>query len=94
MNYKILKLKFKTDVHFGNGNLSDAENIIYADTIFSAICQEYIKLYSDNLEELVDKFRNNLIYISDTMPYIEDIYYVPKPIKRIESDQSIVLESI
>ena len=37
MNYKILKLDFTTAVHFGSGGLEKTENVLGADTIFSAL---------------------------------------------------------
>lgn len=81
MNYKICKMKFQTEVHFGRNFLSDSEYSCYADTLFSALCHEYIKLNgTSNLEQFVEQFRQNQVLISDTFPYIGDEYWIPKPI--------------
>lgn len=80
MNYKICKLKFQTEVHFGRNFLSDSEYSCYADTLFSALCHEYIKLNGTfKLKQFVEQFRQNQVLISDTFPYIGDQFWMPKP---------------
>ena len=51
MQYKIFKLKFETPVHFGDekiGTRLEKTNIIcHSDTLFSAMCQEILKLFDE-----------------------------------------------
>ena len=42
MYYKIIKLKFLTEVHFGEKSLDKGNKTIYADSIFSALCHEAV----------------------------------------------------
>lgn len=77
MQYQVIKLKFRTAVHLGDGGLTRGNNTFYADTLFSALCHEAIKL--NNLDELVSAVKNNRIRISDGLPYIGDTLYIPRP---------------
>ena len=43
MEYKIYKLQFTTGVHLGKRSLEDAGYTLCADTIFSAMCHEFVK---------------------------------------------------
>jgi CRISPR-associated protein Csm4 len=74
----IIKMRFSTAVHFGNGYLSDSSISIPSDTLFSALFTECLKLGipTDFLFELK---------ISDLFPYCENEYYLPKPIMTIEN---------
>lgn len=85
MNYKIYKLKFTGAVHFGAGTLEDGEYVFYADTLFSALCQEALKKSTDCMDELVRYVKDGSLLLSDAFPYIGEIYCLPKPMKRVES---------
>ena len=87
MEYTGFKLAFSTSVHFGNGSLENSDNKIYADTIFSALCHEAVKL--ECIEELVSYVKNEKIKLSDAFPFIGDSYYIPKPMITIESERNI-----
>lgn len=87
MEYTGFKLVFSTSVHFGNGSLENSDNKIYADTIFSALCHEAVKL--ECIEELVSYVKNEKIKLSDAFPFIGDRYYIPKPMITIESERNI-----
>ena len=50
MKYQFLKLQFQTAVHFGDGGLTTCENIIPADTLFSALCCEAAKIGAFDFE--------------------------------------------
>lgn len=88
MEYSIFKLSFKTPVHFGNGRLSKSEAVFCADTFFSAVYKEAIRLYgekeADRVRELA--LEGNLL-ISDAMPYHNDTLYLPKPIIHISGER-------
>lgn len=87
MEYTGFKIVFSTSVHFGNGSLENSDNKIYADTIFSALCHEAVKL--ECIEELVSYVKNEKIKLSDAFPFIGDSYYIPKPMLTIESERNI-----
>lgn len=81
MATKVFKLSFKTPVHFGKKRLSDGEMTITADTLFSALFIETLQLGKDT-----DWLLNDLI-ISDTFPYENELYYLPKPLIKIDSKE-------
>lgn len=87
MKYIIYKLSFPNGVHFGNKSLEDSEFTFHADTLFSALCQEAKKDSLDSLEKLVEKAKNGDIVLSDAFPFIDNEFYIPKPIIRIESEE-------
>ncbi|MDE7307751.1 MAG: type III-A CRISPR-associated RAMP protein Csm4 [Lachnospiraceae bacterium] len=89
MKYKIYKFDFIAGVHFGKKSLEDAEFTISADTLFSAICQEAVKQSEKQLEEFVKKTMQGKILFSDLFPYIQDTYYIPKPVMKIQTEQEI-----
>jgi len=82
MKYKIYKFEFQTAVHIGNGQLTDAEHIIMADTIFSALCHEALNTGGvDMLNRFVSLAKDRKIQISDGFPYLNnDSLYIPKPV--------------
>lgn len=86
MKYKLYKLDFKTAVHFGNGSLNDSGNTFAADRLFSALCIEALNKSQDELNSLYNAAANGKLIFSDSMPYIDDTYYIPKPIMHINRD--------
>lgn len=80
MKTVILKLSFKSPVHFGKKRLSDGEMTIQADTLFSALFIEAINLGMDTQWLLDD------LIISDTFPYESNLFYLPKPLIKIDSN--------
>ena len=92
MNYKIYRLNFITGVHFGKSTLTNSDFVFYADTLFSALCKEVLKLGDEaELERLFYNIRQGKLQISDGLPYYKDIYYVPKPmlVTQRKKDSSI-----
>lgn len=85
MNYKIYKLAFQSAVHFGKQNLDEGEYACCADTIFSALCQEALRMGADVLQTFYQYACDGKILLSDAFPYMNDAYFLPKPIKRIET---------
>ena len=84
MEYKIVKLRFSTAVHFGDGGLETCRNTLYADTIFSALCVEASRLAKELLDELLSAAQNKRILFSDAFPMIGDKLFLPKPMTRVE----------
>lgn len=88
MNYVMYKLDFQSSVHFGHNDLSKSSNSFMADTLFSALCLEAVKMGNDCLEMFYNIVHDGRLKFSDAFPYIGDTYYLPKPVKRIESDRT------
>lgn len=88
MEYKVYRLSFLTAVHLGNGSLEDGEYTFCADTLFSALCQEACKLGDDILKKLYECVNDGKVIFSDAFPYVGEIYYLPKPMKRIEIEDN------
>lgn len=81
MNFWVYKLAFSTEVHIGNGLLTDSDYTMYADTFFSALCLEALKIYGvEGIELLKTMVMEDEIVLSDGFPYTKDILYIPKPL--------------
>lgn len=84
MNYFLIKLSFDTAVHFGMSDtaqsLASSEDHLHADTMFSALCHTALQLYGEEgIEQLISWTREGKFLLSDTMPWREGAYYLPKP---------------
>lgn len=89
MQYKIFKLKFETPVHFGNekvGTSLENTNIIcHSDTLFSAMCQEILKLFDEVvLLDFVDMVEDGGLLFSSLLPYNGNNLFLPKPCLLLE----------
>lgn len=75
---KLVKLKPGTNAkyHFGEYGLEESSFIFHSDSLFSAIVNNYIKLYGD-LKEDIEKIKS--IKISSLFPAYKNILFVPKP---------------
>lgn len=76
MNFQLYHLKL-TSSHFGSGSLETSNPTIPADSLFSALFIEAIKLGKE--DQLLSLALNNQLLMSDTFLYQEGIYF-PKPI--------------
>lgn len=87
MNYEIYKLSFTTPVHFGAGRLSGSVNTVYADTLFSALCCEAVKLLgADGADRLCSLAWEKGLRLSDALPYCGSAFFIPKPILPVSGD--------
>lgn len=77
MNYKLCRLEFPNGVHFGKGNLDSTEFTFHADTLFSALFQEALKIGKE--KEFLQDVSGGKIVFTDAFPFIGKCYYVPKP---------------
>ena len=96
MSYLLYKLKFPVGIHIGtdSGRLDETLMSMYSDTFYSAIYNEYVKLYSD--EELLELTRDNKFLVSDLLPYKntdETLFYIPKPILDVNTKSMEKLET-
>lgn len=87
MKSQLFKLNFISSVHFGDGGLMKAKSTLSADTVFSALCIEALKRDQKTFECLVRGVKSDRIRISDGLPYIGDLYYIPKPLVHLEQEQ-------
>lgn len=88
MKTHIYKFKFKTEVHFGDGSLAGTASSFHADTLFSALCFEAIKM--GRLDEFVNLCFNHKLSFSDAFPFKKDRLYLPKPLVSRKRDPDAV----
>ena len=77
-------MHFSTGLHIGRGLLTDGEPVFYADTLFSALCHEALKM--KKLDKLYRYCKEGHLKLSDGMPFIRNQLYLPKPLLRVETD--------
>ncbi len=97
MSYLLYKLRFPNGIHVGtaSGNiLEETMMSVYSDTFYSAIFNEYMKIYNDDKLYKISEVGNFLV--SDLLPFKEkeDMstdFYLPKPfisVQRQEIDKN------
>ena len=85
MKYAIYKFNFLTGIHIGDGRLSGSSAMFQADTLFSALCQEAQKMGGvSDLRKLVRWAEEGKLLLSDSMPYIGETLFLPKPMIQIK----------
>ncbi len=83
LNRKVLKLKFKTALHYGNNGkpgLLSSDNMVLSDTIYSAMCD----ISPEDIDKLLELVENKKLLISDMLPYVGDKLLIPKGIGMIK----------
>jgi len=74
----ILSPKPNSKFHFGEGSLEESSYIFHSNSLFSAIVNNYIKLYGmKEFKNDIEKLKN--IRLSSLFFKIKDIYLIPKP---------------
>lgn len=95
--YHLLRLNFATPVRFGDGKgaagLDNSSMTASSDTVFSAICIEWIRMYGESdLAELISSVESSVFNLTSLMPWYqkkEDIsYYLPRPLLSGTSNSS------
>ena len=79
MDIAIYELTFQTGVHFGDGSLADNPYTFSADTLFSALYAEALRVGRDCAEKLLNAVRTEKLAWSDAMPRMQGTRYLPKP---------------
>lgn len=88
MKYHIYKFHFSTALHIGNGNLTDGESMVCADTFFSGLCHEAVKYGGQAcIDSLVQDAKSGKLLFSDMLPFISDELYIPKPLNPVKTEQ-------
>lgn len=77
MKYSIYQLDFYNGVRFGKGRLETTEMTFHADTLFSSLFQEALKLGKEKI--FLEAVRNGELRWSDAFPYKGSQLFVPKP---------------
>lgn len=83
MDYTLYCLEFLNGVHFGKGNLDSTDITFHADTLFSALFQEALKL--EKQEVFLQRVSEGKIIFTDAFPYIGKNYYIPKPMMSVQA---------
>ena len=65
MDYKIYKFNFPNGVHFGINSLVDTKSCFSADTFFSAMCIEALKIDNDIFDNLIYFVNQNKIRLKE-----------------------------
>ena len=94
MSYLLYKLRFPNGIHIGtaSGNtLEETMMSVYSDTFYSAIFNEYMKIYND--DELYKISETGEFLISDLFPFKEkeDMstdFYLPKPFISVQRNET------
>lgn len=94
MSYLLYKLRFLNGIHIGtaSGNtLEETMMSVYSDTFYSAIFNEYMKIYND--DELYKISETGEFLISDLLPFKEkeDMstdFYLPKPFINLQRNET------
>lgn len=79
---KLIKLKPESGAkyHFGESGLEKSSMVFHSDSLFSAIVNNYVKLYGDGKED-IEKLKS--IKISSVLPACSDVFFIPKPFTRL-----------
>ena len=94
MNYCLYKLKFDTPVHFGPAasalSLYTSEDHFCADTLFSALCHTVLSLRGEEgLARLCREAEAGRLLLSDSMPWMDDTFYLPKPFASARGEREV-----
>ena len=98
IHYCIFKLKFSTPVRFGakegKAGLERASYTCYADTLFSALCNEILLIYGqDGLKEFISCCDNGEMLFSDMFPYYKEELFLPRPFISF-NNENVSLDSV
>lgn len=93
MSYLLYKLRFPNGIHIGtaSGNtLEETMMSVYSDTFYSAVFNEYMKIYND--DELYKISKAGDFLVSDLLPFKEkeDMsidFYLPKPFISVQRQE-------
>jgi CRISPR-associated protein Csm4 len=88
---RLFKLDFDR-AHFGDGGLESSTISCGADTLYSALCINALRMGGQALlDELV---ASATLRLTDLLPYTGDRYLVPKPLRSIHTESSSVQKKL
>lgn len=83
MSLRLFRLDFSR-VHFGDDGLERSTMACAADTLFSALCLQALRVGGEEqLEEIVSAAATGTLRLTDLLPYVGQTYFVPKPLLRV-----------
>jgi CRISPR-associated protein Csm4 len=89
MSLKLFRLGFAR-VHFGDDGLERSTVACGADTLFSALCIQALRVGGEaQLEQVVAAATTGTLRLTDLLPFLGLTYFVPKPLVRVESDPGV-----
>ena len=94
MNYYLYKIGFDAAVHFGVSSSAQSLNVsedhFCADTLFSALCHTALSLRGQNgLEQFCFAAKEGQLLLSDSMPWLNDTFYLPRPFVSSQGEHDI-----
>ncbi len=84
MPYKTVKFRFSGPFRFGRNSLSGGDYCFAADTLFSALYIEALK--KGKHEFLLQSVQNGRLLFSDAFPWLENTFFLPKPLSAGETE--------
>ena len=84
MNYTAFELTFPAGVHLGDRLLADSKDTFCADTLFSALYVEALKMGKDTADKLIMYVSAGDLLWSDALPRKQGTLFLPKPFLPIE----------
>ncbi len=85
IKYKSYHLSFPHGLHIGERNLDEGRSGFCADTLFSALYMEALKISDQKAEHFLHMARKGSLLLSDAFPYIRDTEYLPRPMCDVEA---------
>ncbi len=82
----LVKLRFRSALRIGSGDIAHGEEfrgIIHSDTLFSAIINEWVRMYGNNsITDMISNLNTDSpsFRVSSAFPYYFNEYYLPTPI--------------
>ncbi len=99
MNLWLVKLKFLSPLHIGKAGIGmeAVENYVHSDTLFGGLCHAWSEIYgSDAATEMIEGFRAGKLSftISSAFPFIDDIFFLPRPLMPPKINSSLYDSSV
>lgn len=85
MNSRLFRFDFDR-THFGDHGLESSTTSCPADTLYSALCVEALRMGGQQL--LGELVACSTLRLTDLLPYVGPDYLVPKPLHSVRSDGS------
>jgi len=86
---KIVKLypKENSKYHFGEYGLEDSSIVFHSDSLFSAILNNYAKLYG-NIDDDIENIKISSLFLAYKVDEKNNIFFLPKPLPKLNFNES------
>ncbi len=88
IEYRSYHLSFPHGIHIGERNLDEGLSAFRADTLFSALYMEALKISEQKADRFLQMTKEGSLLLSDAFPYIGDTEYLPRPMCDVEIQDS------